>query len=179
MAEDTQFYDGEASPNMQEQTGGFFSSLNFKIPTSPTVFMEMYGWYLLAAFLFYYFLWDSIKDKVLSTFPKSSNNISQIPPQNDMRLHEIRAKQQQRLDKIAKINQEKKDNKNEKSETKLSKEQQQIKNSSAYRFATTGQWGKDDDKGSGGLADAQSLPRYRAPSAFQRHGRRPGGGGGG
>ncbi len=97
-----------------------------------------------------------------------------------MRLHEIRAKQQQRLDKITQINQEKKQNDKDdkKSNPKLTKEQQQMKNSAAYRYATTGKWGKDDDKGSGGMADAQTLPRYRPPSASQRHGRRPGGGGG-
>ena len=41
-------------------------------------------------------------------------------------------------------------------------------------------WGTPDDdkKGSGGAADGQTLPRYRPPSAFQRYGRRPGGGGG-
>ena len=96
-----------------------------------------------------------------------------------MRLHEIRAKQQMRLDKITKINAErnKYDSDKKKKPPKLSKEQQRMKDSAAYRYATTGKWSKDDKGGSGGMTDNQSLPRYRPPSAFQRHGRRPGGGG--
>ena len=106
-----------------------------------------------------------------------------IPPQNDIRLAEIRAKQQERLNKITQINMEKrkylnKDDEEKKKEIKLSAKQQKIKDGVAYRFATTGEWSKkgDDDKGGGGY-DADTT-RYRAPSAFQRYGRRPGGGGG-
>eukprot|EP00483_Globobulimina_turgida_P005397 UN05407 len=174
-----EFQNGEAPPTIEQETKGLFSFISMPWPTSPTAFLEMYGWYLLAAFLFYYFLWDSIKQKILSSYPTSNNNVTQIPPKNDLCLHEMRAKQQQRLDKITKIHQEKGENKDEKSSVKLSKKHQQMKNSAAYRYATTGKWGKGDEGGSGGMADAQVLPRYRPPSAFQRHGRRPGAAGGG
>ncbi len=72
MAEGTaQFSNEQASPHITEPTASFLSS--FKIPSSPSAFIEIYGWYLLAAFLFWYFLWPSIKDKVLSGFPQSSS----------------------------------------------------------------------------------------------------------
>ena len=110
----------------------------------------------------------------------TGNDNTQIPPANDMRLHEIRAKQQQRLDRITEINAEKKsfEKEQEKKPPKLTAKQQKMKDSVAYRYATTGKFGKDDKGGLGGLADSADLPRYRPPSAFQRYGRRPGGGGG-
>ena len=114
---------------------------------------------------------------------RSNSNID-IPPQNDIRLAEIRAKQQERLNKITQINIEKKKYENdnnddeEKKDIKLNAKQQKMKESVAYRYATTGKWSKkDDDSGGGGKYDSD-VPRYRAPSAFQRYGRRPGGGGG-
>merc|ERR1719295_306091 len=146
---------------------------------SVTALLEQYGWYLLIGFLIYFFWGQKIKDKILEQFPTSDNrDPSKIPTKHDDRLHKIRAEQQQRLDKITTINMERKKHEpKEKSPPKLSAKQKKVKESAAYRYATTGKWGTDDDKGSGGMADAQTLPRYRPPSAFQRYGRRPGGGG--
>ena len=162
---------------------GLFDNFN------PSQFFEQYGWFLFIAFVIYYFYGRTIKEKLMNNnFTNFTNNNNRnnsnlnIPPQNDLRLAEMRAKQQQRLNKITQIHLEKrkheKKDDDEKKEIKLSAKQQKIKDGVAYRFATTGSWSKkDDDDSSGGKYDGD-VTRYRPPSAFQRYGRRPGGGGG-
>merc|ERR1719273_1610423 len=120
---------------------------------SVTALLEQYGWYILVGFLIYFFLGDKIKERILEQFPTSNNqDPSRIPTKDDLRLHEIRAKQQQRLDRITTINVERKQHEPEKKKApKLTAKQKKVKDSAAYRFATTGKWGNDDDKGSGGL----------------------------
>ena len=69
----------------------------------------------------------------------SDRDPSRIPTKHDDRLHEIRAKQQQRLDKITTINAERRRHSpEEKAPPKLSPKQKRVKESAAYRYATTG-----------------------------------------
>eukprot|EP01084_Bolivina_argentea_P100989 181154_1 len=150
------------------------TSSTFAFPTSPQELFEQYGWYLLAGFIFYYFLWDQVRDKILAAFPTSNNNDpSRIPTSSDMRLHEIRAKQQQQFIKTTQSASKKE------TKPKLTKKQENMKKTSAYRYMTTGKFDKDDKGGSGGMADASSMPSYRPRTPFQKYGRKPGGGGGG
>lgn len=107
------------------------------------------------------------------------DDISSIPPSNDYRLNEIRMKQQQRTDRMSEIT--KSMNSNHATSKKLSAKNRKIKNSSAYKYATTGDWGGNEessDRKRKYHSSNSSLPRYRPPNPFQRHGRRPGGGGG-
>mmetsp|Transcript_40313 Transcript_40313/g.35566 ORF Transcript_40313/g.35566 Transcript_40313/m.35566 type:complete len:123 (-) Transcript_40313:236-604(-) len=103
----------------------------------PQQFFATYGWYLLVIFLIYYFYGRTIKEKIMdsnitnftSNNNRSNSNID-IPPQNDIRLAEIRAKQQERLNKITQINFEKRKYENDdekKKEVKLSAKQQKNK----------------------------------------------------
>ena len=67
--------------SIHEQGGapsGAWSFMNFEIPASPQLFLEMYGWYLLFGFVFYYFCWDGIKNKILAQFPNNSSDTGYI-----------------------------------------------------------------------------------------------------
>jgi hypothetical protein len=128
---------------------------------------------------------SKLKD-LLPVSNSSNANISSAAT-NDHRLREMRLQQQERLNRVSQIARESKSNNpNVKPKLKkLSAKDKKIKNSAAYKFSTTGDWGgtngnastKNDDRRYSGLGSS-GRSSYRPPNPFQRYGRRPGGGGG-
>lgn len=108
---------------------------------SGQTFFENYGWYLVFIVILIHFVFPSVLPNIRRALTKkrqsntvttarrtplsrntegttvNSDNVSTIPPRNDDRLNDIRAKQQERLNRLVEITQETQSNPITKSES--------------------------------------------------------------
>jgi len=133
-------------------------------------FLGQYGWFLIIFLIIYKLFFTSTKLWIQDHLQTNDNKNLDIPPNNDYRLQEIRQQQQHRFNRLTEVAIEQNLIPNN---TEQKKKDEKFKKTSAYRYASTGQWSSGKPR-PGSSNDGGS---YK-PSPQSRYGGRFKGGGG-